>query len=460
SLRLAAQWVHDCFSNHNGCQRSTHMSGDPPWPTRVIDVGISDTDTVRLIVSDGTIKGKWAALSYRWGDVSSKSKETQSATMANLGSLQDEVPSNLLSATFLDAIRITRSLGLRYLWIDRLCILQDSDSDWMKEAAHMPLIYQNAQITIAAGSSNDGASGIFGNRKWAESSRQIDLPILSEEEISRVSIDFDTDLFQSSLESNCLNSRAWCFQEAQLSRRRLVFDREQTSFVCLQHGLQEKWASIEKVHPSYGFLVNKEPKLYKPIQSCTSDMLLIWYDMIEDYSGRDLTFATDRLVAIAGIAELVGQVLKDDYVAGMWKSTLPNSLLWSPHIKSSILEVDTYAKCSRPHAYTAPSWSWAAVCGKVWSSLCRQSWNRSPVTVLNVSTDADSTGPYGPINTGYLRIQSPLKRGHVTYVAAGDGEINRWPHKLFPGNPTTAVHCIFDIPSQHHQGSMEQLWCF
>ncbi|KAG4433382.1 hypothetical protein IFR05_011142 [Cadophora sp. M221] len=128
SLRLAAEWINDCSSNHDCCQLGNNMNEDPPFPTRVIDIGVSDADPVRLLVSNGT-KGKWAALSYRWGDVPKESKETGSATMANLGRFQDEIPSNLLSATFLDAIQITRRLGLRHIWINRLYILQDSDSN-------------------------------------------------------------------------------------------------------------------------------------------------------------------------------------------------------------------------------------------------------------------------------------------------------------------------------------------
>ncbi|KAL2072844.1 hypothetical protein VTL71DRAFT_12187 [Oculimacula yallundae] len=492
-LRRIVRWVNNCSSNHKSCQWSSDVIEDPRLPARVIDIGIPNSQDPRLITTNGK-RGRWAALSHRWGNVITTSNESESATTGNIGNLEDRIPSKMLSKTFQDAIQITRTLGLRYLWIDRLCILQDSKSDWIEQSAQMPLTYKNAHVTIAAGSSKDGTGGIFRDRLWTKLSQQLDLPILCQQGLSTVSVDIDSVDLVSSLESNYLQSRAWCFQEAQLSRRRLVFDREQTSFICLQQGLQEQWAPLRESPPTdcFGFVTSeswvdrrkktrqqsqglltqdKNHLLYQSLSLLSqypsflrkTAMLRTWYDMITDYSGRDLTFVSDKLVAIAGVAELVGQALQDEYRAGIWVFSLPKSLLWSPHFKSFSSMDDTYGSCLRPSTYIAPSWSWAALCGKIWFPLCdistAEGQREDLATVLDIFTDASSMGPYGTVSTGYLRIRGHLSRAFLHHEAPKKGQKERWPFvSLTPESRTGGVHCIPDVPSEIHPNSDEKFW--
>lgn len=112
SLNLVSGWVNCCAESHDDCS-----GAETPLPTRLLDVGRTAEDLIKLVEPEAGTIGKFASLSYCWG-----SSLTVSTTQ---------------SQTFQDAIRITRHIGLRYLWIDSLCILQDDEDDWARESARM-----------------------------------------------------------------------------------------------------------------------------------------------------------------------------------------------------------------------------------------------------------------------------------------------------------------------------------
>ncbi len=111
------------------------IESDPLLPTRVIDIGESVQEIPRLILSNGS-RGKWAALSHRWPQDASKILRL---VADNIKDMQRAIPRESLAATFQDALRIIRVLGLRYLWVDSLCILQDSPADWKEQSSRMPI---------------------------------------------------------------------------------------------------------------------------------------------------------------------------------------------------------------------------------------------------------------------------------------------------------------------------------
>jgi Heterokaryon incompatibility protein (HET) len=118
-------------------------------PTRVIDVGPSDASIEpRLIISKGR-DGAYIALSHRWG-APDLSKPQLTTTAANLPAMIEKIPLESMPLNYKDAVITTRKLSFRYLWIDSLCIIQDSMQDWEAESAKMGEVYQNAQLTIAA----------------------------------------------------------------------------------------------------------------------------------------------------------------------------------------------------------------------------------------------------------------------------------------------------------------------
>lgn len=116
----------------------------------MIDIGQPPDGEIPCLVNDEGRWGHWAALSYCWGK-----PQGLKATIANLEDLQTTIPVEELPRTLRDATTVTRELGLRYLWIDRLCILQDSREGWEEQSGRMSHIFRDAYVTLAASAASD-----------------------------------------------------------------------------------------------------------------------------------------------------------------------------------------------------------------------------------------------------------------------------------------------------------------
>jgi hypothetical protein len=152
AFSLMERWINTCIEEHGICKKS--ISGEVlkesdgfPLPTHVIDVGPRDGSVEpRLLESNGS-SGNWVALSHCWGPPEHQPYRTirENVERHRRAILMEQLPK-----TFIDAIEIVRNLGLRYVWIDSLCIIQDDKGDWRREAGKMGLIYERAVFTIAA----------------------------------------------------------------------------------------------------------------------------------------------------------------------------------------------------------------------------------------------------------------------------------------------------------------------
>lgn len=127
-------WLNNCLANHVECRE---MQSHDNWlPTRLIDVDLSSSQPKpRLVITSqlgvGT-NASYVTLSHRWA-----STNVLELKSSNLDSFKERIPMETLSTTFLDAIKVTRDLGFRYLWIDSLCIIQNSQADWQSESVEM-----------------------------------------------------------------------------------------------------------------------------------------------------------------------------------------------------------------------------------------------------------------------------------------------------------------------------------
>lgn len=154
---LAASWLENCLANHPQC-RYPKAKGQRP-PSRLIDIGDPNGLLPPRIWSPGMTSVPYMTLSHRWG-----TDEQIMLTKASLADISERIDVTKLSQTFQDAIAITRSLGFRYLWIDSLCIIQDSMLDWQTEAAKMGDIFKFSICTIAASWASSNSQGCFFDR--------------------------------------------------------------------------------------------------------------------------------------------------------------------------------------------------------------------------------------------------------------------------------------------------------
>ncbi|CZR53603.1 uncharacterized protein PAC_03483 [Phialocephala subalpina] len=222
-LEIAKSKLNECDEKHS-CR------GAQDLPTRLLDLGIAGADRIKLVITAGKDieDRRYAALSYCWG--SSTPFTTQPSTLCKRleGFVLSEVP-----ATLRESIQVSRDLGIRYLWIDALCILQGSpgdaeaQEDWQRESVCMNKVYGNAYLTIVAAGSSDCSGGlIHGRPTCTDRGERV---AFRDEPISR---------------------RAWAHQEWLLSGRLLVFTTIGMHFVC------DEW-EFPAFHASHAFRLPK-----------------------------------------------------------------------------------------------------------------------------------------------------------------------------------------------------------
>jgi hypothetical protein len=164
AVAKARSWLRTCIATH-ACSGTTIGQ----LPTRVLC--IDGPEDVKLHISKGA-SAPYACLSHCWGPQPSLLLRT---TMATLDQFQDGIPWCKLPKTFQDAIKFTSGLGLKYLWIDSLCIVQDSPADWRQEGSLMARIYESAQVTLAASISTSPDMGCFTVSRHAHLARSMKL---------------------------------------------------------------------------------------------------------------------------------------------------------------------------------------------------------------------------------------------------------------------------------------------
>ncbi|KAI8633292.1 HET-domain-containing protein [Xylariaceae sp. FL1651] len=355
-LTQAQGWVRDCCEKHDHCKERLSTT----LPTRVLDVS-RQGDLVFLCEPEKTETGSYLALSHVWGGEVPIRTTTQSlSTFKNGIRLQD------LPQTFRDAVFMTRFLDCPYLWIDSLCIIQDSREDWKREAARMADVYGNSYVTIAAVMSANSKGGLFSKHEAADVKHTITRVGEGGRDII---IDVRLALEHSSYyESSAyglppgtgawLLGRAWCYQEYLLSPRVLLFTDWEILWVCLARrecncGQYSK--DTRDIVSESDLKIRFERSLRG---SSFNELHGVWRDIVRPYSSKEITFATDKLPALAGIAHLFSGKGLNRYVNGLWESTLIPDLFWE--ISSSFMDY-YHIMGRRSTDPSMPSWTWASV---------------------------------------------------------------------------------------------------
>lgn len=224
-----------------------------------------------------------------------------------------------------------------------MCIIQDNIDDKNRELQLMGEIYKNSKVTIVAGSSWTANEGFLQPRKSPES--QLRLPAIGADGVSGVVTLTPRHPYpqNSYLRENPIEHRAWTFQERMLSPRLLIFSNTNMRWLCkcwsaYDGGSEDMLGTHDAGMGTLTAVGNWDQK---------------WRSIVYEYSRRKISFSDDKFPAISAIAQERGKETNDEYLAGLWKSTLPKDLLWIIHSWSN--------RANRPKSYRAPSWSWASV---------------------------------------------------------------------------------------------------
>ena len=467
-MLLMQNWYHDCLKNHPKCvQQATSSSsqGDEDnddddassyqYPTRLIDAGLRDSEQWRLCdtcqdaLDESIDAAGYATLSHRWGD--SPFIQLNSSTM---DIFRAGMPDSTLPATFKDAIHVVRQLGIRYLWIDSLCILQDSREDWSREAPLMHRVYGRAAFNIVAAHSTCPRGGLFRRRRCSDPRLVESITIRSNwrgEPPATLVLWDDTALRNDFLDSP-LSKRGWVLQERLLAPRVIQFGAEQVFWRCSESFAWEsmpRGAFSNKGDPvKYGtnrgdllqeVVMSSLPKYdmeHAPVatssQGCAAAassnagerMVDLWEGIVQEYSACALTYSRDKLPALSGIAKLFlsnssrppplnGN--EERYLAGLWWSCIPRLLCWRVRPQQHKVMDGNVEEGSQPnldrtlyeYEYRAPSWSWASVDEQIEFTYPR--WG-GPYELLECLIDV-MHAEVVPLNHG--DETGELKGGHV-----------------------------------------------
>lgn len=334
----AKAWLRTCRQDH-AC--SNKIQGHILLPHRVLDLQALCPSKIALYETEAEI-GLYACLSHRWG-----TSQPLKTTKGTIKRFQVEIPETDLPKTFRDAVAVVRHLGIRYLWIDSLCIIQDDNDDWKHEASLMAQIYQNSTITLAATASSDANSGLF---------RQNAIAV--DEDLSTLTGNLDHKGIMLHAEEKCkyhsisgrpdLLTRGWVMQERLLSPRFLHFNNELV-FECNE----EEFCECSRPPDLPDYLARKH--------SCNETKLKVmdisalyhqWHWLVRNYSTLQLTASSDILPAISGLAAVFHKYFRGRYIAGLWESTLIHELTW---------KIVTPRSCTRRSPWAAPTFSWASL---------------------------------------------------------------------------------------------------
>lgn len=220
-FEILRHWLAECNQNHTNCRSFDSVKAS--LPTRLIDVGNDDTSIVKLYETKTHDNLKYLALSHPWGP----HIETHFCTFrSTLEQHKKGIRLDQLPATFRDAVRVTRGVGHRYLWIDSICIIQGPDGDFNDEAKRMEDVFSQAYCVLAASSARGQHDGFL---KPREQRRYITLPQGS---LPPIYVCEFIDDFQGHVLGSHLNKRGWVLQERVLAKRTIFFTEKQTYWEC------------------------------------------------------------------------------------------------------------------------------------------------------------------------------------------------------------------------------------
>ncbi|KAM7197520.1 Heterokaryon incompatibility protein (HET) domain containing protein [Rhypophila sp. PSN 637] len=383
SLAIAAHWLKTCEESHTRCKRARSEEGRSWRPTRLIRLD-ENGDNLRLVEGDEIPEAAvYATLSHCWGAMEQKLL----LTLENLEQWKISIPPLDGRKTFQDAISVTRYLRLQYIWIDSLCIIQNSVDDWRNESTLMSKVYKFSACNISATQAKDDRAGCFFSRELVDFprnrirltftkdptghvhgyDRHITIPGRPDSDRLRpghyelIQLDSFTD-WTREVDDGHVNTRAWVVQELLLSPRVVHFCQKQLYWECTELQASETFPFGLPDHPGHQYariklespfsLSNANPE---PPSNLFKRAMRVWAQAVAAFASSDLTYPTDKLVAISAIAKEIKPHMRCKYLAGLWETDLVHQLSWTGPWQALRPKGPPYVA-----PYVAPSWSWAS----------------------------------------------------------------------------------------------------
>ncbi|KAI1192544.1 HET-domain-containing protein [Nemania serpens] len=391
-------WLQNCIQNHPEC---SHPASEFV-PTRLLKIWTSQgTRLIQLIEPNGS-PVRYAALSYCWGG-----EQDVRTTQHTFSRHRTRIDFQGLPQTIKDAVIVTEKLGIEYLWVDALCIIQDDEEDRAREIDLMGHVYEKAEITIMASRAEAVQSGFlqnllpYGHEKpdwvfklhYRHLSGQIS-PLVIAPTRFRTSVDH-------------LSTRAWAFQERLFSYRILEY-----SSTCVHWSCQSQRDCDRRGDKCYAADLEQGIEIFRGLRDHKNSAfsIMTWNKLVNTFSRKSLTLSRDRLPAIGGIAERFGLRSDVEYLAGIWRSSLPSGLLWVVD-RYPVYPLANKSYQPRSPTYLAPSWSWASTTQPVDTRFyVVHGVAMADFVGVDIGHQVEGT-KYGRVTHGYLTL-----RGFLTPV--------------------------------------------
>ena len=326
NLVKISSWLNNCQEHHN-CKT---MQGI--MPTRLIEItGTPETISMRLRQTEDIGSVPFAALIYGWGG-----EQPMKCLSSNIVSYGTAIPFEKQLPTIKDAAKVCQGMGLHYLWIDALCIIQDDFNDKSVEIAKMPSTFGSATVTIAAARSSSATEGFLGERYSGPREGAIVRYRCMDGKLGSITLVKLDDRGFESVEP--IDERGWTLQERLLSSRIIEFGSRQTRWICPEtrssdfsrEGLTDGWKrdvnysdkrktealDLDNIRTA----VSTIDFYGRPKESTLQEYLKAmkyWEEICETFTERALTISSDRALAISGIAQIFAGLSGDQYVAGL-----------------------------------------------------------------------------------------------------------------------------------------------
>lgn len=476
SRSMITSWIKECSTNHEKCKQLFQEKNSSPstrtlgwFPDRLIRISTPNGseafgNSARIVLKSDIVDFppamveagvKYLSFSHCWGpppnpDAPLEGRADTVLTHKNLDPWRKDLPLNQLPQAFQDAVKVCKALDYDHIWIDSLCIIQNSPEDWEEQSAVMADVYKFAWLNITALSTKSDYEGfvndhreprvVFGfrarfafilGRHYEHTMNRRGCPCLLLKGEAKLLWDYQSDLpaFGSCMAP--LLSRAWVYQETNLARRSLSFSTHSVSFGCDEgrHGEYANWPAsgvgksrtrqllhsisdmsmeltqnaIARGSPSAAEISEVSLRLLRSFDST-------WSTAVGAYTSCKLTKSTDRLMAISSIVrELANsKILQKRYLAGLWDAQIPFQLMW---MTVGGRKTPWKARVGQK-GYVAPSWSWASIEASV--KPADMFWYgdrlRALVDVRAADVCLASKFAFGPVKAGWLRIWGRLRR--------------------------------------------------
>ncbi|TRX95629.1 hypothetical protein FHL15_003587 [Xylaria flabelliformis] len=438
-FKLVRNWLSLCESFHGDeCRKRPGMHDFPAHPANILkEFRLIDVENGCLVRA--TDDDKYAALSYVWGKAEVlRTVKTNVESLEQPGAFHTPEIDPHVPLTIKDAIQATREIGIRYLWVDALCIVQDDEEgEKLPHIKQMNRIYETAELVIVAMSSQDANSGLPGVRPWTRNFKQH-----IEQMTPELRLGIRTGYGNDSV-GGIYDTRGWTYQEQCFARRQLIFAGGQAVFLCKYGG---NW-SEDRVVEDAGLIRREMLEGGSSTAWDGDDDIRTYEGPVQNYSNRTLSYQSDTYAAFAGVSQRMRDLLNVDLCHGIPPRYFDWCLLWDPMGKQT-------------RRLGTASWSWSGWEGgafpRIWdwyspkvrnikNALRNRTWIIWYHRIAHDSTDCRLVWNWNPED----------KRAHESRNFYGGGSQSRFSidcsrtrptDRLLRGAPTYYPDILCDTP--------------